>query len=74
MDAFFITPLCRWNSKLPEKYLLLSDIRMNFMCLFNIQGYALKNWAEGLSDEAYYPWESPKKIRLKSFNPTFVNE
>ena len=25
------------------------------------QGYALKNWVEGLSDEAWYPWESPKK-------------
>ena len=25
------------------------------------QGYALKIWVEGLSDEAYYPWESPKK-------------
>ena len=38
------------------------------------QGYALKNWVEGLSDEAFYPWESPKKIRLKSVNPTFVTE
>ena len=28
------------------------------------QGYAFKNWVEGLSDEAYYPWESPKKIDL----------
>ena len=26
------------------------------------QGHALKNWVEGLSDEAYYPWESPKKL------------
>ena len=25
------------------------------------QGCSLKNWFEGLSDEAYYPWESPKK-------------
>ena len=25
------------------------------------QGYALKNWVEELSDEAVYPWESPKK-------------
>ena len=24
------------------------------------QGYALKNWVEGLSDEAYYTCESPK--------------
>ena len=38
------------------------------------QGYALKNWMEGLSDEAYYPWESPKKIQLKSVNPTFASE
>ena len=38
------------------------------------QGYASKNWVEGLSDEAFYPWESPKKIRLKSVNPTFATE
>ena len=28
----------------------------------NKQGHALKNWVEGLSEEAFYPWESPKKI------------
>ena len=28
------------------------------------QGYVLKNWVEGLSDEAFYPWESPKKFDL----------
>ena len=41
------------------------------------QGYALKNWVERLSDEVFYPWESPKKIRLKSVNavnPTFVTK
>ena len=38
------------------------------------QGCALKNWVEGVSDEAFYPWESPKKIRLKSVNPTFATE
>ena len=38
------------------------------------QGYALMNWVEGLSDEAYYHWESPKKIRLKSVNTTFASE
>ena len=43
-------------------------------CMISKQGYALKNWAEELSDEAFYPWESPKKIRLKSVNPTFVTE
>ena len=32
------------------------------------QVYALKNWVEGLSDEAFYPWESQKKIWLKSVN------
>ena len=42
--------------------------------MFIKQVYALKNWVEGSSDEAYYPWESPKKIQLKSVNPTFVNE
>ena len=25
------------------------------------QGYTLKNFVEELSDEAFYPWESPKK-------------
>ena len=33
----------------------------------------MNNWMDGVSDEAYYPWESPKKIRLKSVNPTFFN-
>ena len=36
------------------------------------KGYAFKNWVEGLSDEVYYPWESLKKLRLKSVNPTFA--
>ena len=43
-------------------------------CMSNKQGYALKNWVEGVSDEAFYPWEPPKKIRLKSVNPTFATE
>ena len=42
--------------------------------LYNKQRYALKNLVEGISDEAFYPWESPKKIRLKSVNPTFATE
>ena len=42
--------------------------------MFIKQGYALKNWVERLSDEAYFPWESPKKNRLKTVNPTFVNK
>ena len=36
------------------------------------QGHALNNLVEGVSDEAFYPWESPKKIQLKSIEPTFV--
>ena len=32
------------------------------------QGYALKNWVEGLSDEAYYPWESPNKRKFGFFD------
>ena len=43
-------------------------------CMDNKQGYALKNWVEGLFDEAFYPLESPKKIRLKLVNPTFATE
>ena len=38
------------------------------------QGFALKNWVEGLSDEAYYPWESLKEIRLEFVNPTFATK
>ena len=38
------------------------------------QGHTLNNWVEGLSDEVIYPWESPKKIRLKSVDPTFATE
>ena len=38
------------------------------------QGYMLKNWEEGLSDEAFYPWESPKRNRIKSVNPTYINK
>ena len=38
------------------------------------QGYTLKNWMEGISDEAYHPWESPKKIGLKSVSPTFTTK
>ena len=50
-------------------------IDLKFFLNINIkQGYTLKKWVEGLSDEAYYPCESPKKIRLKSANPTFASE
>ena len=42
--------------------------------MINKQGYALKNWVEGLSDEGFYPWESPRKIRLKSVYSTFGTE
>ena len=32
------------------------------LIIFIKQGYTFKNWVEGLSDGAYYPyWESPKK-------------
>ena len=31
----------------------------------NKQGYSLKKWLEGLSDEAYYPWQSGKKKSTK---------
>ena len=29
--------------------------------MFSKHGYAFKNWVEGLSDDAYCHWESPKK-------------
>ena len=37
------------------------------------QGHTLKNWVEGLSDEAYYPLGVTKIIRLKSVNPIFAS-
>ena len=46
----------------------------NYCIMYIKQGYALKNWVEGLSDEAFYPWESPKTIRLKLVNPTFATK
>ena len=52
-----------------ENYITLMD-------MISKQGYALKNWVEGLSDEAYYPCRAlgvTKKNRLKSVNPTFFN-
>ena len=37
----------------------------SFLSIDIKQGYALKNWVEGISDE---------KIRLKSVSPTFATE
>ena len=51
----------------------LYDIKLDCMHTRK-QGHTLNNWVEGLSDEAYYPWESRKNIRLKSVNPTFASE
>ena len=34
---------------------------LNTVDLVDKQGHALKNCVEGVSDEAFYPWESPKK-------------
>ena len=38
------------------------------------QGYALKKWVEGVSDEAKFPLGVTKKNPLKSVNPTFASE
>ena len=35
------------------------------------QGYALKNWVEGLSDEAYYPWES-SHIKMTKIHQYYI--
>ena len=53
----------KFNHRLPTQGIMVLPWRSLF-------------WMEGLSDEAYYPWDwdSPKKIRLKSVNLTFVNE
>ena len=45
---------------------------LRFTYMYMKKGYAFENWVEGLSDEVYYPWESLKKLRLKSVNPTFA--
>ena len=37
---------------------------------YSKQDHKLKNWVEGLSDEAYFPLESPKRNWLKSVNHT----
>ena len=47
---------------------------IKLLMLSNKQGHTLKNCVEGVSDEAFYPWESPKKIRIKSVNTTFAFE
>ena len=36
------------------------------------QGYTLKNWVEGLSDEKYDPWESPKKPKLTKISQPYI--
>ena len=48
---------------------------IKFFTVQSKQGYVLKNWVEGLTDEAYYPWMGvTKKNQLKLVNPTFVTE
>ena len=39
------------------------------MTMYSKQGYALKNWVEGISDEAYFPLESPKKNSTRIGQP-----
>ena len=37
---------------------------MRFLAITPISdrvSHTLNNWVDGVSDEAYYPWESPKK-------------
>ena len=67
-----IRPLKAILDNLPPSMKLFQQFRL-FVSIFaasklvNIkQGYALKNWVEGLSDEAFY------QIRLKSVNPTYI--
>ena len=74
-------------SKFPDnnfQYFLRSKIRENnrhnqywpglYWSIKNRVSHTLNNWVEVVCDEAYYPWESPKKIWLKLVNPTFVSE
>ena len=49
------------QSQIIKEYILWVDF---LETLYIKQGYALKNWVEGVSDEAFYPWESPKKNRF----------
>ena len=41
---------------------LLISFDSTVMIMYIKQGCTLQNWVEGLSDESFYPWESPKKI------------
>ena len=43
-------------------------IRQKESMLNNKQGHTLKNCVEGVSDEAFYPWESPKESFDSSIN------
>ena len=52
-----------------DKELFKNEILMEFAKKYSIpliisakQGHTLNNWEEGVPDEAYYPWESPKKF------------
>ena len=48
---------------LPEVTVVKGDCKeCVWLDMHSKQGYALNKWMEGLSDEAYYSWESPKKI------------
>ena len=45
---------------------LIDDMIATLLFLVLVeQGNASKNWVEGFSDEAYYPWKSPKKKSTK---------
>ena len=58
-----------------EQKSLITEVRFSWLTTAVTRvSHKLNDWVDGLSDEAYYPWESPKRIRLKSVNPTFASE
>ena len=50
---------------------VIIEVKQLISIMINKQGHALKNWVEGLSDEAFYPWESPKEIPIGTPNQLF---
>ena len=61
-----VTPFLSYFEKSDSNFWIF---HVFFRILITKQGYALKNWVEGLSDEAYYPWESQKKNSTKIGQP-----
>ena len=67
-------PRIRFSALASSRKMSRVDLVTSEMNFWIWVSQTLNNWVDGVYDEAYYPWESPKKIRLKSVNPTFASE